>query len=57
MLHKLEKSYYVCKSRLNYILILFLNFRSSEPGYSYRLYSYKKEECILPQNLTLKMLS
>ena len=46
MLHNLENSYYTCKSRLNYILILFLNFRSSEPGYSYRLYSYKKK-CVL----------
>ena len=37
MLHNLENSYFTCKSRLNYILILSLNFRSSEPGYSYKL--------------------
>ena len=40
---QLENSYYPCKSRLSYILILFLNFRSSEPGYSYRRDSYKKK--------------
>ena len=45
---QLENSYYPCKSRLSYILILFLNFRSSEPGYSYRLDSYKKKRCVFP---------
>ena len=28
------------------ILKLFLNFSNFEPQYSYRLYSYKKKECI-----------
>ena len=45
MLYNLKNSYYMCKSRLNHILILFLNFRPSEPGYSYRLYSYITKEC------------
>ena len=38
----MENFCYTCKPRLGYILNLFLNFRSSEPGYSYKLYSYKK---------------
>ena len=29
------------------ILKLFLNFGNFEPQYSYRLYSYKKKECII----------
>ena len=29
------------------ILKLFLNFSNFEPQYSYRLYSFKKKECIL----------
>ena len=33
--------------RLSYILILFLIFRSSEPRYSYKLYSYKKKTVYL----------
>ena len=33
---------YTCKSRLSIILNIFLNFQLFEPGYSYRLDSYKK---------------
>ena len=46
-----ESAEYSClhrKSRLSIILKIFLNFQLFEPGYSYRLDSYKKKKCVLP---------
>ena len=42
---KLYLSFSKSQPRL-YILKIFLKFRKFQPGYSYKIYSYKKKECI-----------
>ena len=38
---------------LGFILKIFLKFRKFQPRYSYKIYSYRKKECMLPINHSL----